>query len=261
MNGFGALLGEALRDAARRRVVVVVAAMSLLSLLAVDSCTACNVEVRGEAVPIGEVAGFTGAALLAVLSLWTMALAALLAADHLQVTLQDGSAPLVLARPVRRETFALARLGGALAVTAITGVALLGSGAVLLHLRQGLALAPAAWAALVTAAGALVLGSLTMLASLRLPGPAAIVLALGALAAIVGTDAASLAGAEFGGVLGALQQTGPGFGAALAAALAPWLAPAQVDVDGLAVALRLAGWAVAAPALLLLAFRRVEIEG
>ena len=119
MSGFSVLAVEALRDAVRRRIVMAIVVLSLLSLMVVDSCTACaagEVTINGEVRSLNDVAGAAGANLYAWLGLWIVVLAGLLASDHLQQTLEDGSANLCLARPVSRTAFAMARLAGALAV-------------------------------------------------------------------------------------------------------------------------------------------------
>ncbi|MDX1649862.1 MAG: hypothetical protein R3263_08400, partial [Myxococcota bacterium] len=130
MRAFARLSIEAVGDAVRRRIAAVVAAASLVSLLAIDTCTACatgTVVVDGEVREIAALAGATGVATVVVLSLWIVALAAFLASDHLAQTLADGSALLVLARPVGRAPFALARLAGALGVALGAGAVLLGA--------------------------------------------------------------------------------------------------------------------------------------
>ena len=169
---FCALAGEAFRDATRRKIVPVVVVFALLSLLAVDSCTSCagssQVVQNGEQVSVDDISGWTGMLIFAVLSLWTMVLAGLLASDHLAETILDGSANLVLARPVRRSEFALARLTGALGIAYVTGAVVLTVSAYLLHLRNGVPLGAAIWAGLACAAGALVVAALAMALSLHL---------------------------------------------------------------------------------------------
>ena len=122
---FRALSGEAIRDALRRRIVPVIAAISLLSLFVVDGCTSCatpSIVQDGVAIEVPEVAGWAGAVIYSVLALWVIVLAGILASDHLVEPLSDGSASLVLARPVGRSTFALTRLVGLLTITTMTGL-------------------------------------------------------------------------------------------------------------------------------------------
>jgi ABC-type transport system involved in multi-copper enzyme maturation permease subunit len=88
-------------------------------------------------------------------------------------TFDDGSASLVLARPVGRATFALSRLAGVLAIAFATGAVLLGGTTALLYTRHDLAVASAVWGGLACALGAVVVASLAMAASLFLPRIAA----------------------------------------------------------------------------------------
>ena len=142
---FGALAREALGDALRRRLVLAIAVASLVSLQLVESCTSCGSATftrDGQTVAMPEVAGMGALAVAIACALWTVILAGALASDHLAEPLADGSASLVLARPVGRASFALARLAGALAIALVSGAVLLGGAGVLLHLRQGLAWLP-----------------------------------------------------------------------------------------------------------------------
>jgi len=189
---FLALTGEALGDAVRRRVAAALAILALLSLAAVDSCTACaagTFTVNGIPVDGSRIFGWTGIALYALLALWTVAISGALASDHLQQSLDDGTAQLALARPVGRGVFALARLTGALAVSLGTGGVLLAGTALFLHARYGFGLGPAAAAAAGAALGAIVVSSLAMTASLFLPRLAtlaAVFLAVASVGAGVG---------------------------------------------------------------------------
>ena len=106
---FAELASEALWDATRRRIVPMIALVSLISLLGVDSCTSCasgSITANDEVVPVSQVAGWTGMVVISSLSLWMMLLAGILASDHLAEPLSDGSASLVLSRPVTRGAFA-----------------------------------------------------------------------------------------------------------------------------------------------------------
>ena len=262
VTAFRLLSLEALRDAARRRIVPVIVAVSVLSLLVVDSCTSCgsaDVTANGQPVDVTDIAGWTGMVIYTVLALWCTVLAGVLGSDHLAETLADGSANLTLARPVRRETFALGRLGGALAIAWVTGAVLLGVTAVLLQARHGSALGPAVLAGLAFALSALVVGAFSMAASLALPRTATALLVLRLVGAVGVANALSLGGAELGGLLGVIDRLGPPFASAVVVALAPWVAPVEVAGDPLALMLRLVVWAGFAVATLLLAFRRVEL--
>ena len=260
---FRALLGEAIHDAVRRRIVPAIAVVSLMSLMMVDGCTSCaatpTVVQNGVSVELPEVAGWTGIVIFAVLALWTMVLAAVLASDHLAEVLADGTAPLVLSRPVSRSNFALARLGGVLAIAVATGIVLLGGTAALLVLRNGVMLGPALWAGLACVLGATITASLAMSASLYLPRIATVMLALVGIGMIATVNAIGLFGVELGGVAWAIDRFGPPLGTSVVAALSPWIAPAEVPVDPFEVSIRAAAWAVAGIALLVVAFRKQDI--
>jgi ABC-type transport system involved in multi-copper enzyme maturation permease subunit len=259
---FRTLLGEAVHDAVRRRIVPAIAVVSLLSLMMVDGCTSCaspTIMQNGVAVELPEIAGWTGMVIFVVLALWTMVLAGILASDHLAEVLADGTAPLVLSRPVSRAGFALARLCGVLAIAFVTGLVLLGGSTALLVLRNGVSVAPAVWGALAAAAGATITASLAMTASLYLPRIATVMVVLVGIAAIATVNAIGLFGVELGGFVGLIDRFGPPLGSSVIAGVAAWIAPAQVPVDGLAVAIRAVAWAAAAMALLVVAFRSQDI--
>lgn len=260
---FRTLASEAVGDAVRRRIVPVIAVVSLLSLLLVDSCTSCAPTITQNGVPIEvpEIAGWTGMVIYAVLALWAMVLAGVLGSDHLAETLADGSASLVLARPVGRATFALSRLAGVLAIALATGALLLGGTAVLLHARHGVAVSAAVWGGLACALGAVVVASLAMTASLFLPRIATVLAVLAGVGVIAGINAIGLSGVELGGVAWGIDRFGPPLGSAVVAALAPWIAPVEVHADPLVLAVRIAAWAVAGVALLAVVFRRCDVPG
>jgi hypothetical protein len=259
---FRALAAEALVDAGRRRIVPVIAVVSLLSLLAVNSCTSCTptFTVDGEVSDTAQIAGWSGMVMLAALSLWTVVLAGVLASDHLARTLSEGTAALVLARPVGRHAFALARLAGALGVAFATGAVLLGGAAALIHLRLEVGLGPAAWAALACAGGAVAVAALAMMASLFLPQTATVLLVLVSVGAITSVNLLAQFGAHPGTVAEALERFGPPLCTAVLIALAPWIEPVAVSGDPLAIAARLALWAAGSAVLLAIVFRRHEIS-
>lgn len=259
-----ALTLEALRDAVRRRTAAAFAVLALLSLLVVDNCTACGTRVlivNGSAV--GPVAGramlgWAGMVLYAVLALWTVAISGALASDHLQQTLDDGSAHLTLARPVGRGVFALSRLFGALAVSLGTGTLLLGGAAFFLRARYGLGFGPAAVAAAVTALGSVSIAAIAMTASLYLPRLATVAAVFLGVAAIAAANVASVAGSELSAVWSLVDRFAPPIGSGLALAVGAW-SGREIPVSPPLVALRLALWSLFAPALLAFAFRRREI--
>ena len=260
---FAALAREALADALRRRLVLAVAVASLLSLQLVESCTSCGSATLmrdGQVVELPEVAGVGALAVMVAAALWTLLLAGFLASDHLAEPLDDGSAALLLARPVGRGRFALARLAGALAIALASGALLLLATAALLHARQGLPWWPVLPAFAACAAAASTVGALAMLASLYLPRVATVLLVLMGVTGVAAVNVAALFGAELGGLVGAVERFGPPLISPVALALREWLAPSTLPGNGLAIALRQIAWMLASAALLVHAFRRVEIE-
>jgi len=260
---FSELAREALRDAMRRRILPVIAVFALLSLLAVDSCTSCagssQVAQNGKQVAVDDISGWTGMLIFSVLSLWTMVLAGLLASDHLAETVFDGSANLVLARPVRRSEFALARLAGALGIAYVTGAVVLTASTYLLYLRNGVSLGAAVWAGLACAAGAFVVAALAMALSLRLARVATAMSVLFLVGAITFVNVFTLFGASLGRVGHVLQYFTPPLCTAVVVALKPWIAPVAPAVDPTIMALKLGFWVVASALILLAAFRKQEL--
>ena len=260
---FCALAGEAFRDAMRRRIVPVVAVFALLSLLAVDSCTSCagssQIVENGTEVSTNDISGWTGMLIFTVLSLWTMVLAGLLASDHLAETVLDGSANLILARPVRRSEFALARLAGSLGIAYATGAVVLTVSAYLLHLRNGVSLGAAIWAGLACAAGALVVAALAMTLSLLLARVATAMSVLFFVGAITLVNAFTLFGASLGRLGHILQHFTPPLCTAVVMALKPWIAPVDPEIDPPIMALKLAFWMVASVLILLATFQKREL--
>lgn len=262
LRGFRILAAEAIQDAVRRRVVAAIAAMAVLSLLGVDGCTSCasgSIVVNGEARELPQVAGATGLVTFTVLSLWCVALAGILASDHLVETLDDGSALLSLARPVGRGSFAAARLSGVLAITFTTGAVLLGATAALLHRRSELALEPALGGALAFAVAAATIAALTMTLSLFLPRIANVLAVFALIAAVTVGNVLSLAGREPEGLLGVLDRFGPPLASSLVLSLSGWIPELELAGDPAAIALRALVWAGAAGTALGLVFGRIEL--
>ena len=263
LGAYRTLTAEAILDAARRRIVAAIAVVTLLSLWLVRGCTACgsgSYTVNGQPIDPSRIAGFTGITLYALLALWTMALAGVLASDHLKQTLDDGSATLTLARPVGRGTFALARLSGSLAVALSTGAVLLSATAALLHLRQGLPIAPAVTGASVCALAAVSVGALAMALSLALPRVATFLVVFALVTGVTALNLASSAGIELSGMAYVVDRFGPPLGTALVQALGPWVGKPATPLGQGDTTLRLVLWATASVALLIAAFRRVEIR-
>jgi hypothetical protein len=259
---FRALLGEAIHDAIRRRIVPAIAFVSLLSLMMVDGCTSCTAPTivqNGVSVEVPEVAGWTGLVIFTVLALWTMVLAGILASDHLAEVLSDGTAPLVLSRPVSRASFALARLWGVLAIALVTGAVLLGGSTALLVLRNGVPVGPAILGGLACALGATVTASLAMAASLYLPRIATVMVVLVGIGAIATVNAVGMSGVELSGAVWAIDRFGPPLATSVAAAISAWVAPVELSFDVFDVSIRSAAWAIAAIALLVVSFRNQDI--
>jgi ABC-type transport system involved in multi-copper enzyme maturation permease subunit len=261
---FGLLAREALADAVRRRIVPLIAAMALLSLFFVNSCTSCSPEIQlqGQSLQATQVTGVLGVAVMLVLGLWTVVLAGVLGSDHLAEPLADGSATLVLARPVSRAAFALSRLAGVLTLSFGTGAVLLFAAAVLLSQRQGLPPGPVLMAALACAASCVSVGGLAMAASLFLPRVATALLVFGLVWGVALVNVVGRSGAELSGWLGAADRYGPPLASAMILALWPWVEPlAPVPAGALAdAALRSALWAIASAVLVVVGFRRLEVS-
>lgn len=256
------LAREALADALRRRIVPVIVALAVLSLLFVDTCTSCSPTVvrDGEPVSLPEIAGFGGLLVAVLLGLWSMVLAGVLASDHLAEPLSDGSAELVLARPVPRGVFVLSRWLGTCALAGATALVLLAATAALLHARQGLPLAPMLPAAGACLAGLATVAALAMAASLWLPRTLTALLAFAAVWSVAAANLAGQLAAELTGLPGWIDRLGPPLASGIARPLSGWIEPAAVvRGDPLELGLRAGVWLLGAVALLVLAFRRVEL--
>ena len=259
---FGWLAAEAFSDAFRRRIVPAIAALALLSLFFVDTCTSCSPTVvsDGQPVAVPEIAGAGGLAMMVLLGLWTLVLAGVLAADHLVEPLKDGSAPLLLSRPVSRESYALARLAGAWAMAAFVGLAVVGAAGGLLAARQGLGGGPAVGALAFILVNALCVAALAMALSLWLGSTLTSLVVLGAVWGFASIEVALQLGGEPSGLLGGLARFGPPLAAGPLAALSPWLgANGPSDLDAGWVAVRAVAWAFGAAILLCVVFRRMEL--
>ena len=265
MSAMPTLVGEAIRDAFRRRIVAAIVVLSLLSLFMVDGCTSCTaageIEVNGEARSLSDFGGATGALLFGVLGLWIVLLAGILCADHLAQSLDDGQAHLTLSRPVSRNQFVMARLAGALAVALCAAFFLLGGAGLLLSYRSGLSLAPALLSALACVLAAFTTGSLAMLASLWLPRMAATIAVLAGLALVTLANTVALfRGPESQDTLAWIDRVAPPLASSLWLPLGAWLPPqVPLQAEPLEIAVRAIVWAIAAFAALLLGFRRTEL--
>ena len=220
----GLLAREGLRDAARRRVVPAVAALCLFTMALINSCTQCSgvVETNGGQLEALAVFGWAGIAGLGLLALWCAILAGLVAADHLSSTLEDGSALLVLSRPVSRRTFALARLLGALAISLAAVFFLLGGAGVLLAVRGDLSFAPAVLAMGAAMINCIGVAALAMTASLYLPRLATFLLVIGGVSTVAVANVMSASGVTLGTVTGLLDEMGPPILSAVVLGLSGW---------------------------------------
>jgi hypothetical protein len=266
---FRVLAAEAFRDGLRRRLAFAVALVLLIGLAGAQTCTQlglADVDFEGEAVDARIVGAFIAPILFAVQAWAVLAIAGLLASDHLARPLAEGSAVLWLARPVSRATYAAARLGGALAVALVCGAVLLGGTGALLVVRQGVAIPPAFAATAATALGAVVVAAFAMAASLFVGRSAVVLLVLLGIAFIGGANGVGLATdlahpeVEVGGLVGAVDRWGPPLFTAIAGAVAEWnphVDPGDTFRESM---LRLAVWAAGGVALLIAAFRTREIE-
>ncbi len=263
MSPFAALASEAVLDASRRRIVAVIAVLSMLSLMVVDGCTSCasgEVTVNGQVRSLAEVAGASGMILFTTLGLWIIVLAGILASDHLQQTLEDGSANLCLSRPVSRATFALARLAGSLAVALVPGAVLLGATVALVSARSALPVSPALFAGVNVVLGAFAAAALAMTLSLQLPRVASLLLVIGGVASVgVANLVAFARQGEGTGTLALLDRLGPPFASALIVPLAPWADQIAIPGDPVALTIRLLVWCAIGAGLLVWSFRRTEL--
>jgi hypothetical protein len=180
VSAFSAIARDALRDAARRRGLVAAAVASAIAALAVARCGHCEaaVSVQGQTLSTqaGELAVVGAIASIALIALWTYAVAALLASDGLAAALEDGVAEAVLARPVSRDTFVLARLAGAWSGAFALGAALLALALGLAADQPGVTLLPALRALLCVGVAAWSVAALAMCVSLSLPRAATLLL-------------------------------------------------------------------------------------
>jgi len=232
----------------------------VFTLLMMESCSGCQgeIQVQGDAAGALDVLSWAGVAAWCVLSLWVVTLAGLLSADHLSQALEDGSAQLVLARPVSRDTFALARLAGALTVAIGAGVVLLGGATFFVGVRNALPLAPAALAFGACALSCVAIGALAMTASLHLPRMASVMLVFLAIAAVSGVNLVSVSAGGVDGLWGLVDRFGPPLGTSVLLALAPWAGQSLDHVSATEVVARQLAWAVGGVGLLLWRFRQRE---
>jgi ABC-type transport system involved in multi-copper enzyme maturation permease subunit len=259
---------EALLDALRRRLVFAIGFASLVSLMVLDKCAGCApvMQVNGQVANAESVAPAIGVGLLVVVGLWVVTLAGLLASDHLAQTLEDGHAAAVLARPVRRDELAFARLAGSLTVSLAAGALLLGASAFWIATRNALPIGPALLASLACALACVTVSAFAMAASLALPRLAVWLLVFGLVFFTTLATGISAAQAMRGealpaaSLLGLLHRFGPPIASGMLPALAGWLPQVTLPSELGATLVRGVVWAALGLATLAAAFRRVELK-
>ena len=254
---------EAFLDATRRRIVPAVVVISFLTLLMVDSCATCSANIavsgaEGEAARL-SVLNWTGMAAFGALALWSIALAGLLAADHLRSIFEDGSALLLLSRPVSRPTIAAARLAGSLAVSVPAALILCVGATFFLVIRGGLPVGPAIVATSATLASIVVVAALAMTASLFLPRIVTVLLVIGGVGLIGVVNVTSASGNELSGLYWLLDRFGPPLMSSIVLGLSPWSGQVIQSISTLDVVLRALIWLFAAVALLLVVFDQRDL--
>ncbi len=254
------LTREAILDAVRRKIVAVLVIVCFLTMMMLDGCTSCATEIKieGSLFAMVSVPGMAVLIIFTMLSLWVIALSAVVASDHLSNVLEDGSAALVLSRPVTRETYALSRLLGALVVTLGAGAILVGGALYMLVVRGDFPLGPGLMAILCTVLSVISISAFSMVMSLYIGRIPNILLMFTLVAAISATNMASVTTGSPSGVLGIVNDWGPPFATAIVIALAPWAEFEVIGSNTLESILRLLAWTIGAVGLLLYNFRHRE---
>ena len=212
--------------------------------------------LSAQAGDLGAVGAMIGIALIA---LWTYAVAALLASDGLAAALEDGVAEAVLARPVSRDAFVMARLAGVWFGAFALGAALLALATALSADHPGVTLSPALRAALGVGVGAWSVAAFAMVVSLSVSRAVALLL-FGALGmAVVGIEVAALFGAPMTGLAGAVAHYGPAWLAGPVGSLAPWLSELRLPGPPEWPHARAIVWAALGTGALVARFRRFEL--
>jgi len=258
----GLLTVAGIQDAARRRVVPALIVVCLLSLMMVNSCTQCSSGATIQTQSgIGQLdlALWTGVGVFLVLTFWIIVLTGLLASDHLSATLEDGSALLILARPVSRSSLALSRLLGSLAISLGAGAVLQFGAAFLLLVRSDLGFGPAVLAFLATSLSSLSVAAFAMTISLYMPRIISFLLVIGSVTLVSLLNLVSWSGGQLDGVYYVLDHMGPPFASSILLALVPWSdQPIPMDLV-LETTARLFVWAFAGVSTLIFFFRRLEL--
>ena len=260
---FRLLARESLRDAARRRIVPAVVVLCLLTLGSINRCTTCNAQIttNGTNASSLDVLGWVGVSVMGLLAVWSLILAGMLASDHLSASLEDGSGLLVMARPVSRRQFALARLAGTLVIAQLAAIVMMGGASGMLSLRGDLAVWPALLSILATLINCITVAALAMLSSFFLPRIVTFMCVVGGVAWTAIANAMSVSGLSLGIVGGLLDGFGPPILTGVVMPLAVWSGQAVAGASALDVVLRLGLWASASVFFLLFIFDRQELTG
>jgi ABC-type transport system involved in multi-copper enzyme maturation permease subunit len=249
------LTREAVNDAVRRRIVIVILAICLLSLATVHNCTTCDANLKVSS-PVDFI-GRAGIVTLCLLALWTMVLAGLLASDQLAQSMVDGRALLVLSRPVSRDAFALSRLAGSLVVAYGAGLLLLGGASFFLIAWGGFPIAPALFAILACFLSCITVAALAMSVSLYLPRVASFMVIVVVIGVVGGVNLFAVSTGHVAGFYASIHAYGPPLASSIVLALAPW-AHDTPDLNAAGIVLRLFLWAAGCIGLLLVNFRHQE---
>ncbi len=256
LRAFGLLAIEALRDAVRRRLVIAIAVLTSVFLYGVQRCaSSAELVVAGTDFDPDTVNLLLGSGLFFWLSLAVVNLAGLLATDSLAEPISDRSVVLWLARPVSRNTYATARLAGVLILVVAAAIALLGGVTFFLRLHP----LPVGIGAALCLLGCVPVACFAMGIALWVPRIVSALLSLVAIQVIVAVNVAVLIGWEPEGWPLWLDRLAPPLGHGISQAVLLWNPDFTHLADPANVALRLAVWAGLSVALLLLAFRRLEL--
>jgi len=258
---FRLLARESLRDAARRRIVPAVVVLCLLTLGSINSCTTCDTQITTNGMESSslDVLGWIGVSVMGVLAVWSVILAGMLASDHLSASLEDGSGLLLLARPVSRRQFVVARLAGTLVIAQSAVIIMMGGAAGMLSVRGDLVVWPSLLAVFATLVNCLTVAALAMLFSLFLPRIVTFLCVVGGVGWTAIANLMSASGLELGIIGGLLNGFGPPILSGVMMPLAVWSGQAGNWAAGLDVVFRLGLWAFASVSSLLFIFDRQEL--
>jgi ABC-type transport system involved in multi-copper enzyme maturation permease subunit len=263
---FTALWGESVSDAFRRRIIAVVCVVGFLMLAMANSCTSCqgNVTIQSQGVEgmdgLAGVLGYAGFGAFALLSGWVVVLAGMLASDQLTQPIEDGSAVLILARPVDRRVFALARLAGSLTVSLGVGLIVLVGTAVLMVTRSELAPGPAVSATLLTLLNGVTWAALAMIASFYLPRVGVFLCVLVGASFIGILQAWAMTNSVLSGVYWVIAEFAPPIVSAVRFSLMPWWSEVAATDVVLFTWFKAMTWMLCSVGALMVVFERRELS-